>query len=135
MNTDIAPVEALLDSINQAWRTRDVELLRRATTTDEDAVFIGTDSSEMIVGGTTFVQVASEQIAAVEGLDMRVRQRWIQRRGNVAWFTALLDLHLHLDGQTAEIPGVRHTGVAELRDGHWTIVQGHMSVGVSAPPP
>ena len=50
-------------------------------------------------------------------------------RANVAWFHALLD------GEGEEAPGLRVTGVSELNEGAWQLVQAHLSSPITPPPP
>ncbi|MBW3627996.1 MAG: nuclear transport factor 2 family protein [Gemmatimonadetes bacterium] len=51
-------------------------------------------------------------------------------RANVAWFHAVLAA----EGDTAAV-GVRITGVYELSEGAWELVQAHLSVPVTPPDP
>jgi SnoaL-like domain len=50
-------------------------------------------------------------------------------RANVAWFRAVLD------GEGEDIPGLRVTGVYELNEGAWQLVQAHLSNPLMPPSP
>lgn len=129
-------INEFLDAINDAWRRADAELLRQGIADDDpEVVLIGTDAAEVVVGGAACAALVAEQAAAVDSLEVHVRERHVRQNGDVAWFTALVDLRATVGGQTLEIPGVRQTGVVERRDGRWRIVQGHMSLGVRMPSP
>jgi hypothetical protein len=50
-------------------------------------------------------------------------------RANVAWF------HAVLDGEGEEAPAVRITGVYQLNEGAWQLVQAHLSAPLTPPTP
>ena len=50
-------------------------------------------------------------------------------RANVAWF------HAVLDGEGEETPALRMTGVYELNEGAWQLVEAHLSAPLTPPSP
>jgi hypothetical protein len=50
----------------------------------------------------------------------------------VAWFSEVLDYNFIYLGEGMSFEGIRFTGVLEKREGHWKMVQGHLSVPYEA---
>ena len=65
--------------------------------------------------------------------DVRDFRSQLSRSGDVAWFSAILDDCFTWDGEPGCWNDTRWTGVLELRDGRWQMVQMHFSFAADGP--
>ena len=61
--------------------------------------------------------------------DLKIK---INKSGNTAWFSEILDYNFIYLGENMSFEGIRFTGVLEKREDKWKLVQGHMSVPYEA---
>ncbi|MFH0882524.1 MAG: nuclear transport factor 2 family protein [bacterium] len=97
----------------------------------DSAFFIFHPNDNTIVGFDAFKHLAETVFMnpAFKATDFAVRELRINRsqRGDVAWFSALLDDHGEWNGEPTGWDNCRWTGVLEKRDGNWVIAQMHFS--------
>jgi ketosteroid isomerase-like protein len=128
-----ANVKSVLDRINMAFETEDMEMLSKCFSRDPDMVIFGTDADERWVGWDAFAEAQQRFFEAQDESDMSTRDLviHIHETGEVAWMSYLMDWKGKALGEPFEFTGIRMTGVLEKQDGNWVIVQWHGSVPVS----
>ena len=133
IDTEKANVKTVVDQLEQMLETEDMELLSRIFAHDTDMVNFGTDAAERIVGWESLNELMQKQNAAAENSKLTVNDQVIKvnKYGNTAWFSEVVDWDVVAQGQPASLQGLRFTGVLEKRNGNWVIVQMHISVPVS----
>lgn len=122
----------------KAWLDRDASVAAELFAPDADAVYIGTDEGEVLVGQQAFVASLTGAFGAIEkvnGFELGDRKVFFSRDGTVAWTTGKLDVDMVIGGQPLSVKGMRGTSVLELRDGRWLCVQSHSSMGVPTAAP
>ncbi|MDH4214920.1 MAG: nuclear transport factor 2 family protein, partial [Candidatus Thorarchaeota archaeon] len=62
-----------------------------------------------------------------KGYEIRDLRIVVSRKGDTAWFSAIVDDEGEFDGKPWGALDVRWTGVLEKREGSWRICQQHMS--------
>lgn len=123
------PVEAVLDQYLRAFRTRDQELVAQVYAHDDDLVVFGSNPGDRRFGWNATREYIQKYFATVDAIDISLKERRIKvhRSGETAWFSQVLDWKETAGKETAEIIGLRISGVLEKRDGRWLIVQLHAS--------
>ena len=124
---------AVVDDFWRAVSAQDLDLLSRVVAHDEEMIVFGTDAAERWLGSSAFLS-AEEQLMQtfdVESLERRQETFQIHPHGDVAWFSTVFDLEISVDREPASLRGLRTTGVLEMRNDDWVIVQAHTSVPVS----
>jgi uncharacterized protein (TIGR02246 family) len=131
--TAVAQVKAVMDQFGKAWQAKDMAALTQITAHDADMIWIGTDAAERWVGWEQLKSSLERQFAALEKLKLVPHDRVIKvsNGGDAAWVFVLWDMDVVSGGQTAKIKDMRSTFVLEKRQGHWLLVQGHFSIGVT----
>lgn len=129
--TEAAAFETL-EQFGRMWEEENMDTFDRIIAQDADMVVIGTDATEFIVGHDAFKKVRAEQYEAFENVEFNVESRSLKvsESGTVAWFTEQFDLFTVAEGAPVNLEGLRLSGVMEMRDGRWQIVQLHTSVPV-----
>ena len=100
---------------------------------DEDMVTFGTDASErwdswQELENSVALQFDAFDVISVERKNKSLK---ISNSGNTAWFSETVDWEFLSNGNTESVKDIRYTGVMEIRNGQWKIVQFHCSVGVA----
>ena len=128
-----AAVKMVLDQVQKAMTTEDMEMFSALIAHDADMVSFGTDASERWVGWDALKASMEQQFEAFDNMKMDIRDQVIKvsSAGDAAWFSEILDWGIETGGQTVNIDGARATGVLEKRNGKWLLVQMHFSVGVA----
>jgi uncharacterized protein (TIGR02246 family) len=128
-----AQVEAVMNQVAKAYETKDMATITRITAHDPDMVCIGTDAAERWVGWEQLRSSWERQFAALEKVKLTVRDRVIKvsRAGDAAWVSELWDIDVVSGGVASNIKNIRATAVLEKRQGHWLLVQQHVSIGVA----
>ncbi len=123
-------VKAVLDNLIKSSEMKDMELTSKIYAHDADMVIIGTDSSERIIGWENLKDVLEKQFTATDSSKLSVKDQVINvnKSGNAAWFSEVIDWDITFNGETSKIEGLRTTGVLENRNGNWVIVQLHYSI-------
>jgi uncharacterized protein (TIGR02246 family) len=132
-NTAAAQVATVMDQFPKAWETKDMARVTQIMAHDPEMVLFGTDAAERLVGWVQIKSSCERQFAALEKVKVAVHDRVIKvsRGGDAAWVSELWDFDVVSGGQPANVKNMRATFVLERRQGHWLIVQGHLSVGVA----
>lgn len=133
LEAEKAQVKTVVDQLEEFLETEDMELLSKIFAHDSDMVNFGTDAAERIVGWEPLKELLQKQNASYENTKLTVKDQVIQvnKTGNTAWFSEIVDWDLVAQGQAVNLQGSRFTGVMEKRNGNWVIVQFHASIPVS----
>ena len=96
-----------------------------------DAVLIGTDAAEYLVGWNE-IKIAVKGMLAIEDPIFKTRNLNIimSDSGDMAAFTQILDLTFEMGEEPAEVKDIRNSGVIKKIGGSWKIVQNHWSIGL-----
>ena len=116
---ETAAVAAVLDAFHAAATRADEEAYFGLLA--PNAVFLGTDATERW-NKAAFRTFAHPYFAKGQGWTFTPRDRHVDfsQDGRIAWFDELLD--------SATYGECRGTGVLEMRDGGWKIVQYHLTI-------
>ena len=126
-----ASIDGLVDALFEAMDRQDMERFTALNARDTDVVHVGTDRDERWVGWDELEAATRRQFASSGSFRVDVRDRVIKRLADsqVACFFQEMDVRLEdEDGGRRVLEGARLTGVAELRDGRWKLVQSHLSL-------
>lgn len=133
-NAEKALIRAVVDSLETANETNSPELLSRMFSHSPDNIFFGTDAAERWVGYDQFIDAQKRAFASIEKgsqATMREVAVGIDKSGDAAWISGLMDWKGTSQGQAFAFEGLRLTAVLENQNGKWTIVHLHCSVPVS----
>jgi len=133
LEAEKAQVKKVVDQIAQAMEAEDMEAISAIVAHDADMVNFGTDAAERWVGWEALKASIEQQFSAFDNQQVGVRDQVIKvgSGGNTAWYSEIMDWSLDAGGEMISLEGMRATGILEKRDGKWTIVQMHFSVGVA----
>ena len=97
----------------------------------EDAVLIGTDAAEYLVGWNE-IKIAVKGMLAIENPIFKTRDINIimSDSGDMASFTQILDLTFAMGEEPGEVKDIRNSGVVKKIGDSWKIVQNHWSIGL-----
>lgn len=125
---DQQAVRQLLDTYLEAYRTRDIDLLGTVVAQDEQFVAFGTDRNETWHGWLAFREHLGQLFNAVQSIDWGRGNTTVRfsKEGTVSWFTEELSGDFVVADQKHQCT-FRLSGVAELRDDAWKLVQFHRS--------
>jgi uncharacterized protein (TIGR02246 family) len=128
-----ADVEAVMNQVAKAYEAKDIATFTRITAHDPDMIWIGTDAAERWVGWEQLRASSETQFAALEKVKLTAHDRVVKvsHGGDAAWVSELWDMDVVSGGQPAKVKDIRSTFVLEKRQGHWLLVQGHISIGVA----
>lgn len=127
-----AAVEAALDRFTQAFETKNIDMFAEIFSHDPEMVNFGTDEDEYWIGWEPWRASFQKQFDVYEKSDMTLRDVRIKvhKAGQVAWFSALMDVQITSQGQGFDYTGMRVTGVLEKKEEGWVFTQRHVSVPV-----
>ena len=128
-----AAVNSVINLCYESFETENMDLLSKLIAHDPDIIVFGTDAAERWVGYEPLAESMKKQFESFEEAKYTSRERVIKvnKSGEVAWWSELLDMRGKAQGQPFAMEGLRMTGVCEKRDGNWVVVQLHFSVPVS----
>jgi ketosteroid isomerase-like protein len=129
-----AAVRAIVDSLETAMETNNLDMLARIVSHSPDNVFLGTDSAERWIGYEPFIDAEKRSFASIEqGSQVTSRDVvvGVNTGGDAAWVSYLMDWKGKSQGQPFAFTGLRLTAVLEKHNAKWTIVHLHCSVPVS----
>jgi ketosteroid isomerase-like protein len=129
-----AVLRAVVDSLEIAFETNSTDLLGAVISNGSDNVFFGTDSAERFVGYEAFIEAHKRLFASIDrGSTIASREVVvdIDKTGDAAWMSFLMDWEGKSQGQAFSFEGLRFTAVLEKQNGKWEIVHLHGSVPVS----
>ena len=127
-----AAVQTALDRFIQAFETKNISMFAEIFSHDPGMVNFGTDEDEYWIGWEPWKTSFQKQFDAYEKSDMTLRDVRIKvhAAGQVAWFSALMDVQIISQGQAFDYTGMRVTGVLEKKGEGWVFTQRHVSVPV-----
>lgn len=131
---EMSNIRTVLEQYELAREGEDFSTIEQIWAPDADIVLFGTEGDEQLVGIEAIKKAMSRQFDEVENTlinisDQKIR---INRAGNTAWFSEILDYNFIYLGEDMAFEGIRFTGVLEKRDDKWKLVQGHLSVPYEA---
>ena len=131
---ELSDIRTVLEQYELARENEDFLIAGQIWAPDEDIVLFGTEGDEQLVGIEAIKKAVSRQFDEIENTlinisDLKIK---INKSGNTAWFSEILDYNFIYLGQNMSFEGIRFTGVLEKRDDKWKLVQGHMSVPYEA---
>jgi hypothetical protein len=110
--------------------TKDRARFEDIFTHEEDFFTYYPDSKSTVTGWTQFENFLDRWMDprnVARGFEIRDLRLVLSRSGTVAWFSAIVDDNGEWDGEPWGAKDIRWTGVLEIREGKWVIVQQHMS--------
>jgi ketosteroid isomerase-like protein len=128
-----AKVQSVLDQLEEAINTKNLELLSKIHSHDKDFIFIGLDTSEQFIGWVELEKANREVLEKIEDRQCTFKNQniCVSELGNVAWFSRIADIKIVKDGKQYNFESIRSTGILEKRNGNWIFVQFHSSFPVS----
>lgn len=113
-----------------ANETQDMELIQKIWAPDEDIIIFGTKGDEKLIGWESIKNAIQEQFNTFENTLISVRDQVVKinKFGDIAWFSEVLNYNFILDGKARSYEGIRYTGVLEKIGNDWFIIQSHMSI-------
>lgn len=125
-------VRGIMQEINAAWESEDIEVFSKLVAHDADMVSFGADVNDRWVGWEGLEEGLSQQFEVFSNTKVTPRHVDVKvsDTGRVAWLaqamgisTEFLDMQITLEA--------RITAVFEKRDTGWLLVQFHYSVPMS----
>ena len=110
--------------------TKDRALFERIFAQDDDFFTFYPDSKSTVRGWSQFKKFLDgwmDPRNMSKGFEIRDMRIVVSRRGDSAWFSAIVDDEGEFDGEPWGATDIRWTGVLEKRDGSWRICQQHLS--------
>ena len=110
--------------------TKDRALFESIFAKDNDFFTYYPDSKSTVVGWKQFEKFLESWMDPrnkAKGFDIRDLRIVISKKGEVAWFSAIVDDEGEFNGKPWGARDIRWTGVLEKRGGSWKICQQHMS--------
>lgn len=110
--------------------TKDRELFESIFAKDEDFFTFYPDSKSTVRGWSQFEKYLNgwmDTRNVAKGFEIRDLRIVVSRKGDTAWFSAVVDDEGEFDGKPWGAKNIRWTGVLEKRGRSWRICQQHMS--------
>ncbi|TLX73652.1 hypothetical protein E9993_14425 [Labilibacter sediminis] len=128
--------EELLNKLIKSQELGDIELFSSCFCHGAQVVNIGTDIDEYWQGWSEFYTYMKKMIKARNGLKITARNTQINiaESGNTAWYSQLIDTCIEAKNDPFSLEGFRHTGVMQMYDHQWKIVQSHVSAPLTEKP-
>ena len=125
--------ESLIQKMWDSFIDGDIDAFSQTMSKDEDMVTFGTDASErwdswQALEDSVALQFDAFDVVSVERKNKSIK---ISNSGNTAWFAETVDWEFLSNGKPEAVKDIRYTGVMDIRNGQWKIVQFHCSVGVA----
>jgi ketosteroid isomerase-like protein len=131
---ELSEIRTVLEQYELAREGEDFATIEMIWAPDPDIVLFGTEGDEQLVGFNEIKKAMSRQFGEIENTLINIREQKIKinKSGNNAWFSQVLDYNFIYQDEGMSFEGIRFTGVLEKRDGQWQLVQGHLSVPYEA---
>jgi ketosteroid isomerase-like protein len=128
--SEISNIKDVLESYVIANETQDIELIQKIWAPDDDIIIFGTKGDEKLIGWEAIRDATQEQFNSFENTLISVRDQVVKinKFGDIAWFSEVINYNFILDGKARSYEGIRYTGVLEKRGTDWFIIQSHMSI-------
>jgi len=126
----VKEVEIVLQKLNKAQETGDINVFKECFAHDNNLVHIGTDHDEIWYDWDEYFKLMKVQLEQRKGSVINYKNTTVRHNsnGDVAWYSQLIDRCPETKDDDVCLEGFRHTGVMEKRNGKWLIVQSHISV-------
>lgn len=123
-------VTTLLERYVIANETQDIELVRQLWADDSNIVVIGTERDERLVGWDNIREALEKQFRSfsdtyIAMTDLKIR---LDEDCNTAWFHATINYSFTYHEEPLSYEGLGFSGVLMKIEGHWYMVQSHISV-------
>ena len=131
---ELSDIRSVLEQYELARENEDFATVEQIWAPDNDIILFGTEGDEQMVGIDEIRKAMSRQFNELENTLINISEQKIKlgKDGHIAWFSEVLDYNFIYEGENMVFEGIRFTGVMEKRDGHWKLVQGHLSVPYEA---
>jgi len=126
-----AKVSELLDLLAASTESGDMEGVEKIWCPKEEAMLIGTESSEKLVGWNQIRKAINNQSSSFKETLISITDQniWMDEDARTAWFFEELNYNFIYKDKARSFEGIRFTGVfKKSTSGEWKLVQGHMSV-------
>ena len=127
---ELSEIRTVLEQYELARESEDFATVEDLWAPKADIVLVGTEGDEQLVGIESIKKAISRQFDEVENTLINISDQKIHmnKEGTTAWFSEVLDYNFIYLGENMVFEGIRFTGVLEKMEGHWKLVQGHLSV-------
>ncbi len=127
---ELSDIRSLLEQYELARESEDFTTVAQMWSSEDDIVLFGTEGDEQLVGIEMIKKTMARQFDEIENTLINISDQRISinKAGNTAWFSEILDYNFIYLGEDMAFEGIRFTGVLEKIDGKWKFVQGHLSV-------
>jgi len=125
-------VMIVLDNFIKAHEEKNLDLLLSCFSDKPDIVIIGTDEDELWVDKVSMGDAQKKAYETFNEIKLSVRDKILKmcETGHQAWFYMKVNWYVESEGKQFTFDGVRTTGVLEVENGKWQIVQLHTSMPV-----
>ncbi len=127
---DVSEISRILHDAFGWALSKDRALFESIFAKDDDFFTFYPDSKSTVKGWAQFEKFLDgwmDPRNIATGFEIRDLRIVVSRRGDTAWFSAIVDDEGEFDGELWGAKDIRWTGVLEKRDGSWRICQQHMS--------
>lgn len=126
-------IKAVLEKLEKALKTKNMELLSEVFSHDQDIIIIGPDSRETALNWKTLAYMKNQQFKDLMNImiSTQIQKITINNSRDVARYFMLLDISFISNNLPFHVKDVRETGVLEKENGKWVIVQQHTSAPVN----
>jgi ketosteroid isomerase-like protein len=131
---ELSEIRSVIEQFELARESEDFATIERIWAPDDDIVLFGSEGDEQLVGFEAIKKAMVRQFDELENILISIRDQKIKinKTGTTAWFSQILNYNFIYQDENMSFEGIRFTGVLEKRDGHWVLVQGHLSVPYDA---
>jgi hypothetical protein len=125
-------VMQVLDNFVKAHEEKNLDLLLSCFSDKPDIVIIGTDEDELWVDKVSMGDAQKKAYETFSEIKLSVRDKILKmcETGHQAWFYMKVNWYVDSEGKQFTFDGVRTTGVLDVENGKWQIVQLHTSMPV-----
>ena len=125
-------VMQVLDNFIKAHEEKNLDLLLSCFSDKPDIVIIGTDEDELWVDKVSMGDAQKKAYETFSEIKLSVRDKILKmcETGDLAWFYMKVNWYVDSEGKQFTFDGVRTTGVLDVENGKWQIVQLHTSMPV-----
>jgi len=125
-------VMQVLDNFIKAHEEKNLDLLLSCFSDKPDIVIIGTDEDELWVDKVSMGDAQKKAYETFNEIKLSVRDKILKmcETGDLAWFYMKVNWYVDSEGKQFTFDGVRTTGVLDVENGKWQIVQLHTSMPV-----
>ena len=125
-------VMQVLDNFVKAHEEKNLDLLLSCFSDKPDIVIIGTDEDELWVDKVSMGDAQKKAYETFSEIKLSVRDKILKmcETGDLAWFYMKVNWYVDSEGKQFTFDGVRTTGVLDVENGKWQIVQLHTSMPV-----